>query len=165
MPQTGAAHAADPTARRANRRTLASIATGFSGGRADAVAFRRNLGPGQLTSARAETSARSAVQSVGDLFASHGSVAIDRASLQPLRRIVLRDFGHRVRINFSPQQEFSMANDRQSRQQSSERAQTSGGGAQQGEWQPSQRTSMVSQGAYPQESQSATRSNLARRRE
>ena len=57
-----------------------------------------------------------------------------------------------------------MANDRQSRQQSSERAQTSGGGAQQGEWQPS-RTSMGSQGAYPQESQSATRGNLARRRE
>ncbi|HEY3178462.1 MAG TPA: Hsp20/alpha crystallin family protein [Casimicrobiaceae bacterium] len=58
-----------------------------------------------------------------------------------------------------------MANDRQSRQQSSERAQTSGGAAQQGEWQPSQRSSMGSQGAYPQESQTSSRSNVARRRE
>ena len=58
-----------------------------------------------------------------------------------------------------------MANDRQSRQQSSERAQTSSGGAQQGEWQPSHRTSMGSQGSYPQESQYSTRGNLARRRE
>jgi HSP20 family protein len=57
-----------------------------------------------------------------------------------------------------------MANDRQSRQQSSERAQTSGGAAQQGEWQPSQRTSMGSQGSYPQESPSS-RSNLTRRHE
>src|SRR5258705_10939858 len=58
-----------------------------------------------------------------------------------------------------------MANDRQSRQQSSERAQTSSGGVQQGEWQPSHRGSMGSQASYPQESQSSTRSNLARRRE
>src|SRR5437660_2683465 len=82
-----------------------------------------------------------------------------------IRRILLRDFGHRVRINLSPQQEFSMANDRQSRQQSSERAQTSGAGAQQGEWQPSQRSSMGAQGTYPQESQPTTRRNLARRHE
>jgi len=56
-----------------------------------------------------------------------------------------------------------MANDRQSRQQSSERAQTSG--AQQGEWQPNQRTPIGSQGSYPQESQFSTRGNLAKRRE
>ena len=58
-----------------------------------------------------------------------------------------------------------MANDRQSRQQSSERVQTSSGGVQQGEWQPSHRGSMGSQGAYPQESQPSTQGNLARRRE
>jgi len=58
-----------------------------------------------------------------------------------------------------------MANDRQSRQQSSERAQTSGAGAQQGEWQPSQRSSMGAQGTHPQESQPTTRRNLARRHE
>ncbi len=58
-----------------------------------------------------------------------------------------------------------MANDRQSRQQSSERAQTIGGGAQQGEWQPSLGTPMGSQDRYPQESQSSSRSNLVRRRE
>lgn len=46
-----------------------------------------------------------------------------------------------------------MANDRQSRQQSSERAQTSSGSAQQGEWQPGQRGSMSTQGANPDESQ------------
>ena len=58
-----------------------------------------------------------------------------------------------------------MANDRQSRQQSSERAQTIGGGAQQGEWQPSLSTSIGAQDRYPQESQSSSRSNLVRRRE
>jgi HSP20 family protein len=56
-----------------------------------------------------------------------------------------------------------MANDRQSRQQQSERAQTSAGSAQQGEWQPSQRGSIASQGAYPQESRSS-RSDLTGRR-
>jgi HSP20 family protein len=58
-----------------------------------------------------------------------------------------------------------MANDKQSRQQSSERAQTSSGGGQQGEWQPNQRSSMGSQAGYPQESQSTSRNHLARRRE
>ena len=45
-----------------------------------------------------------------------------------------------------------MANDRQSRQQQSERAQTSAGSAQQGEWQPSQRSANAQQGGYSQES-------------
>ena len=57
-----------------------------------------------------------------------------------------------------------MANDRQSRQQQSERAQTSAGSAQQGEWQPSQRGSTASQGAYPQESRSSGRVDLTGRR-
>src|SRR5437899_2130756 len=112
------------------------------------------------------TSARSAVQNVGDRFASYGFRRIDRALVQPaelIRRILLRALGHRVRINLLSQQELSMANDRQSRQQSSERAQTSG--AQQGEWQPNQRTPIGSQGSYPQESQFSTRGNLAKRRE
>ena len=46
-----------------------------------------------------------------------------------------------------------MANDKQSRQQYSERAQTGAGSAQQGEYQPSPRGSTSPQGGYPQESQ------------
>ena len=58
-----------------------------------------------------------------------------------------------------------MANDTRSRQQQGERAQTSGGSAQQGEWQPSQRPS-TSQPGYAQEShgQSSSR-DVARRAE
>jgi len=50
-----------------------------------------------------------------------------------------------------------MANDKP-RQQSSERAQTSSGSAQQGEWQPSQRSASGQQGGYPQESQAQSTS-------
>ena len=58
-----------------------------------------------------------------------------------------------------------MANDR-SRQQSSERAQTSSGSAQQGEWQPSQRSTSNQQGGYPQESQAqSTSRDMTRRAE
>jgi len=49
-----------------------------------------------------------------------------------------------------------MANDKQSRQQFSERAQTSSGSAQQGEWQPGQRGMGAQQGGFPQESQAQT---------
>lgn len=55
-----------------------------------------------------------------------------------------------------------MANDMKSRQQSSERAQTSSSGAQQGEWQPGQRGSTGGmQGNYPQQTQG--RGDIARR--
>jgi HSP20 family protein len=58
-----------------------------------------------------------------------------------------------------------MANDR-SRQQSSERAQTSSGSAQQGEWQPGQRGTSNQQGGYPQESQAqSTSRDMTRRAE
>jgi HSP20 family protein len=56
-----------------------------------------------------------------------------------------------------------MANDKQTRQQSSERPQNLAGGAQQGEWQPSQRTT-GSQMGYP-ESQPSSRGSLSQRRE
>ncbi len=56
-----------------------------------------------------------------------------------------------------------MANDTKSRQQSSERAQSMSTGAQQGEYQPSQRGSM--QGGYPQESQASGRTDVARQRD
>lgn len=54
-----------------------------------------------------------------------------------------------------------MANDKQSRQQSSERAQTSSGSAQQGEWQPSQRSQ---QGGYSVEPQGPSSSREMTRR-
>jgi len=57
-----------------------------------------------------------------------------------------------------------MANDKQPRQQSSERPQTTISGAQQGEWQPGQRTSTGTQSGYTQESQQPSR-GLARRQE
>jgi len=58
-----------------------------------------------------------------------------------------------------------MANDRQSRQQQSERPQTSVGSAQQGEWQPSQRSSSAQQGGYSQESPMQSFRELTRRSE
>src|SRR3954467_7868750 len=51
-----------------------------------------------------------------------------------------------------------MANDKESRQQSSERAQTSSGSAQQGEYQPSSRGSMSPQGGYSQQPQTQSTS-------
>ena len=54
-----------------------------------------------------------------------------------------------------------MANDKQSRQQFSERAQTSSGSAQQGEWQPSQR---AQQSGYSAESQTPSSSREVARR-
>jgi len=56
-----------------------------------------------------------------------------------------------------------MANDKQTRQQSSERPQTTTG-AQQGEWQPGQRTSTSTQSGYTQESQQPS-GGLAKRQE
>ena len=57
-----------------------------------------------------------------------------------------------------------MANDTRSRQQQGERAQTSGGSAQQGEWQPSPRPE-TSQHGYAQESQGPSSRDVARRAE
>jgi len=58
-----------------------------------------------------------------------------------------------------------MANDRQSRQQQSERAQTDVGSAQQGEWQPSQRGSSGQQGGYSQESHTQSSREMTKRPE
>ena len=58
-----------------------------------------------------------------------------------------------------------MANDRQSRQQQSERAQTDVGSAQQGEWQPSQRGSSGQQGGYSQESHAPSSREMTKRAE
>src|SRR5438046_6946328 len=58
-----------------------------------------------------------------------------------------------------------MANDRQPRQQQSERAQTSVGSVQKGQWQPSQRGSSGQQGGYSQESQTQSSREMTQRSE
>src|SRR5689334_22487336 len=137
MLETRATRSPDSLAGRARRDAHRSIerASPRDRRRADSAAVRLKSFGGWLVS---ETFGRSPVQ---DVVTGSNSPAI---------------IGVRI-LRFSSQQEFLMANDKP-RQQSSERAQTSSGSAQQGEWQPSQRSASGQQGGYPQESQAQSTS-------